>query len=63
MFQAGDEREEIEDEMADVLFFLLRMAQMNYIDFSGAFQRKMAKNEGKYPVEKSRGSNKKYSRE
>jgi NTP pyrophosphatase (non-canonical NTP hydrolase) len=63
MFQAGDEREKIEDEMADVLFFLLRMAQMNYIDFSGAFQRKMAKNEGKYPVEKSRGSNKKYSRE
>jgi len=62
MFRASDVQEEIEDEMADVLFFLLRMAQMNDVDLSGAFERKMIKNEKKYPVEKARGSNKKYGR-
>lgn len=56
------EREEIEDEMADVLFFLLRMAQMNDIDLSGALERKMMKNEKKYPVEKIKGLNKKYNK-
>jgi NTP pyrophosphatase (non-canonical NTP hydrolase) len=62
MFLDDGEREDIEDEMADVLFFLLRMAQMNDIDLSGAFERKMLKNEKEYPVEKARGSNKKYGR-
>jgi len=62
MFRDEGEREEVEDEMSDVLFFLLRMAQMNGIDLAGAFSRKMLKNEGKYPVEKARGSNKKYGR-
>jgi NTP pyrophosphatase (non-canonical NTP hydrolase) len=62
MFRDGRKRGEIEDEMADVLFFLLRMAQMNGIDLSGAFERKMMKNEEKYPVEIARGSNKKYGR-
>jgi NTP pyrophosphatase (non-canonical NTP hydrolase) len=62
MFKARDERIEVEDEMADVLFFLLRMAQMNDVDLSRAFERKMVKNDRKYPVEKARGSNKKYDR-
>jgi NTP pyrophosphatase (non-canonical NTP hydrolase) len=62
MFRDRGEREDIEDEVADVLFFLLRMAQMNGIDLAGAFERKMAKNDKKYPVEKARGSNKKYGR-
>jgi NTP pyrophosphatase (non-canonical NTP hydrolase) len=62
MFLDGRVRGEIEDEMADVLFFLLRMAQMNGIDLSGAFERKMARNEKKYPLEKSKGSNIKYDR-
>ncbi len=62
MFRDEGERDDVEDEMSDVLFFLLRMAQMNGIDLSGAFARKMVKNEEKYPVEKARGSNKKYGR-
>jgi len=60
MFNAPESREKITDEMADVLFFLLRLAQKYDIDMSDAFYKKMAKNEQKYPVEKARGSNKKY---
>jgi NTP pyrophosphatase (non-canonical NTP hydrolase) len=62
MFRSVDERGEIADEMADVLLFLLRMAQRYNIDLAGAFANKMEKNELKYPVEKARGQNKKYDR-
>jgi len=53
--------EEIKDEMADVLYFLLRIAQMENIDLSEALENKMEKNDKKYPVDKARGSNKKYN--
>ncbi len=56
-----NKREDIEDEMADVLSFLLRMAQMNDIDLTKALERKLEKNNKKYPVEKSKGSSKKYN--
>jgi len=52
--------EEIKDEMADVLYFLLRIAQMNDIDLSDALDKKLEKNNKNYPVEKAKGSNKKY---
>lgn len=39
-----EKREKIEDEMADVLYFVLRMAQMNNIDISEALERKLEKN-------------------
>jgi NTP pyrophosphatase (non-canonical NTP hydrolase) len=60
MFRPGKHRNEIEDEMADVLFFLLRMAQRYDVDLATAFKAKMAGNERKYPVEKVKGLNKKY---
>ena len=53
-------RQEIAEEMADVLYFILRLSQKYNIDLDDAFSQKMIKNEGKYPVEKSKGSNKKY---
>jgi len=37
------------------------MAQMNNIDLSKALERKLEKNDKKYPVEKAKGSNKKYN--
>ena len=61
MFENKSKKENIEDEMADVLYFLVRIAQKYNIDLSEALSRKMSKNERKYPVEKSRGSNKKYT--
>ena len=61
LFSNEKKREDIEDEMADVLYFLLRMAQMYDLDLSDALDKKMVKNNMKYPVEKAKGSNKKYN--
>lgn len=61
MFITPADREKISDEMADVLFFLMRIAQKYDIDMADAFHMKMIKNEMKYPIEKARGSNKKYN--
>ena len=56
-----NKREDVEDETADIFFFLLRFAQMNNIDLSEALKKKVEKNNKKYNVEKFKGSNKKYS--
>lgn len=53
--------EKIQDELADVLFFLLRFSQMNKINLEDSLMKKIAKNAVKYPVDKSKGSNKKYN--
>lgn len=60
LFNNFDKKEKIRDELADILYFLLRFAQMNNIDISEAFKNKIKKSEKKYPIEKSKGSNKKY---
>ncbi len=60
LLQDEEKRKEISDEMADVLYFMLRLAQLYDIDISEAFKRKMEKNEKKYPVEKAKDSNRKY---
>lgn len=54
-------RLEVENEVADTLFMLLRLAQMYNIDLSKALNRKIKENKRKYPVKKSKGSNKKYN--
>ena len=54
-------RQAVGDELADVLYFLLRFAQMNNFDLSEELNRKLAKNNTNYPVEKAKGSNKKYN--
>lgn len=61
MFKNKAKREEIEDELADVLFFVVRFAQRYDIDLARAAKRKLAKSCRKYPVSKAKGSNKKYS--
>jgi NTP pyrophosphatase (non-canonical NTP hydrolase) len=45
----------IADELADVLAYLLAMANALGIDLSAALAAKMAKNERKYPAERFRG--------
>ena len=55
------DRQKIADEIADVLFFVARLAQKYDFDLSEIFSAKLAKNRAKYPVEKARGSNKKYT--
>ncbi|MBI2173279.1 MAG: nucleotide pyrophosphohydrolase [Candidatus Aenigmarchaeota archaeon] len=61
MFKSNDKRDQISEEMADTMYFLLRLAQRYEIDLSEALDRKMQKNEGRYPIERSKGSNKKYT--
>ncbi|HEY4699206.1 MAG TPA: nucleotide pyrophosphohydrolase [Nitrososphaerales archaeon] len=61
MLQNKLRRAEISEEIADVLYFLVRLSQLYDIDLSSELSKKLQKNEEKYPVEKSRGSNKKYN--
>lgn len=61
LLQDPAKREEVEDEVADIFFFVLRIAQRFSIDLPTALERKIAKNAAKYPIEKARGSSKKYS--
>jgi len=49
------------EEIADVLLYLVRIADKLGIDPAAAARDKMVKNEIKYPVEKSRCNNKKYT--
>ncbi|MBU9742881.1 nucleotide pyrophosphohydrolase [Lachnospiraceae bacterium ASD3451] len=61
MLGKPDTREQIEDETADIFFFLLRFAQKNGIDLEQALVRKIEKNRKKYPAELARGNNLKYT--
>lgn len=53
-------KEEIADEMGDVLNYLLIMANDFGIDLADATDKKIDKNAIKYPVEKSKGRHTKY---
>ncbi|RIL06161.1 MAG: nucleotide pyrophosphohydrolase [Proteobacteria bacterium] len=59
LFRDPSARDEIAGEMADVAIFLLRMAQRYEIDLGRAVLDKLAVNAKRYPVETSRGSNRK----
>lgn len=61
IFFIEEKREQVEDELADTLFFLLRFAQMNYIDLGEILEKKILKNNLKYPVDKIKGRNLKYT--
>ena len=61
MFKNPEKKEQISEEMADVLHLILRLAQKYDVDLTSTLDRKMKKNEKKYPLEKAKGSNKKYT--
>ena len=52
---------EVQDELADVFYFALRLAQKYGIDVSTALRKKIDENARKYPVRRAKGSNKKYT--
>ena len=54
-------RERLADEMADVLYFLLMLAENTEMDLAPALERKLLKNEQKYPVDLAYGRNVKYT--
>ncbi|UKS26637.1 nucleotide pyrophosphohydrolase [Paenibacillus sp. HWE-109] len=55
--------EQIKDELADVLIYSLMIAHDLEIDIESAILNKIDKNAKKYPVDKSKGTAKKYSEE
>jgi NTP pyrophosphatase (non-canonical NTP hydrolase) len=53
---------EIGEELADVLYWVLLMSYDLNIDISEALEKKILKNEEKYPVEKAKGRHTKYNK-
>ena len=51
----------VRDEIADVLVYLVRLAAVLDVDLDEAVRSKLATNALKYPVDRARGSAKKYS--
>lgn len=51
----------VKEELADVIVYCRNMLDKLGLDEDEIVNAKMDKNEAKYPVEKSRGSNKKYT--
>lgn len=58
---APEKLAEVRDEMADVLVYLVRLADKLDVDLLGAAAQKIEKNALKYPADRVRGSMKKYS--
>ena len=55
-----ERREQMAQELADVLFYCVAFADATGIDIPEAMARKMVLNRQKYPVDKARGSAAKY---
>ena len=58
---SSDKREQVGHELADTFVYLLRIAQVLEIDLIEAANKKIALNALKYPAEKARGKNNKYT--
>ena len=56
-----EKREAVAHELADTFVYLLRIAEVLQIDLIDAANKKIALNAVKYPVEKAKGSNAKYT--
>lgn len=56
-----DKLQEVAFELADIFIYSLRLAERLDIDLLDTVQKKIAINEQKYPVEKVKGSSKKYT--
>jgi NTP pyrophosphatase (non-canonical NTP hydrolase) len=50
-----------EDEIADVLLYLIRLSDQLAIDPIAAANRKLVANARKYPADRARGNNRKYT--
>lgn len=57
----SDQTEAVGAEAADVLLYLLQLADALGIDLLQAARNKLALNETRYPVERSRGNSRKHS--
>ena len=58
---SAEKKEQIGQELADTFVYMLRIADVLEIDLIDATNRKLDINAKKYPVEKARGRNDKYT--
>jgi len=55
------DKQKVTEELADIIIYLLRLADKADIDIEKAINLKVDVNASKYPVEKSKGTSKKYT--
>ena len=58
---SAEELKNVKEELADIFIFLTYLSEEYQIDLLSEVEKKIALNEAKYPVEKAKGSAKKYS--
>jgi NTP pyrophosphatase (non-canonical NTP hydrolase) len=56
------DKQEVCDELADVLIYCILMGEALNIDLSEIVEKKLKKNGEKYPVSKAKGNSKKYTK-
>lgn len=57
-----EKREQVSHELADTFVYLLRIAEVTGVDLISAANVKIELNARKYPTEKAKGSNAKYTK-
>ena len=57
----GAELNNVKEELADIFIFLTYLSEEYKIDLLKEVEKKITVNEEKYPVEKAKGSNRKYT--
>ncbi|WP_195971409.1 nucleotide pyrophosphohydrolase [Clostridium thermobutyricum] len=55
------DKEKVCEELADVMTYCLYMAESLEVDIVEVLNKKIDKNEKKYPIEKAKGNSKKYT--
>ena len=55
------DKEKVCEELADVMVYCINMADVLDVDIKDIINKKLDKNEKKYPVEKAKGNSKKYT--
>ncbi|MFA5480474.1 MAG: nucleotide pyrophosphohydrolase [Candidatus Muiribacteriota bacterium] len=53
--------ENVKDEISDIVVYCINLANVLNIDLAESIEHKMKKNRKKYPVEKAKGSSRKYN--
>jgi NTP pyrophosphatase (non-canonical NTP hydrolase) len=56
-----DSKEEVAEELADVLYWVLLLSHDLGINITDALEKKLKKNAEKYPVDKAKGKHSKYN--
>jgi NTP pyrophosphatase (non-canonical NTP hydrolase) len=61
LFADPEKRADVENELADILFFVLRFADLHDVDLEAALETKLEKNRERYPKDEYKSSNRKYN--